>query len=74
MATFILSDEAVLSGTLTWEKPSGYGRTTALFTLTLTLSLSQYPNATLGGVVLMPGGVEFGDGDGSTGGNMEVSV
>ena len=66
--------EAVLSGMMTWERPSGYGRTTAQFTLTLILSHTLFPNASAGGVVVMPGRVDFGDGESSEGMDMEVGV
>lgn len=55
-------DEAVLSGSLVWkEAPADYPRTTALFTLTLALSVQYYPNSSTGSTVYMPGHIMFGD-------------
>ena len=56
------SDAAILAGSLAWRKEEDGSRTTAQFTLSLTLALSFFPNATQGGTVLLNGGVlEFGD-------------
>ena len=58
-------DSAVLTGTLTWVKvDSNESRTTAQFTLTLSLSHSQYPEASVGDGVEVRGAlVKFGDGE-----------
>jgi subtilisin-like proprotein convertase family protein len=61
-------DTAVLTGSLTWVKVDGESRTTARLLLTLTLSHSQYPEASEGDSVHVSGAqVEFGDGE--TGGD-----
>lgn len=58
------SDVAVLTGSLTWVKIDDENRTTAKFSLTLTLSRSQYREVGVGDSVDVRGAlVEFGDGE-----------
>ena len=60
----LFPDSAVLTGSLIWVKFDGENRTTAQFSLTLSLSRSQYPSAVTGDRVYVTGGVvEFGDGE-----------
>ena len=61
---FKTSDSAVLTGALTWVKLNGENRTTARFSLTLSLSHSQYPSAKVGDRVYVTGAlVSYGDGE-----------
>ena len=70
MSYCFAADSAVLTGSLTWVKVDDENRTTARFSLTLSLSLSQYPTtittpaAVVGERVPVPGAVvKYGDGD-----------
>lgn len=54
----------MLTGSLTWVKADDENRTMARFLLTLTLSHSQFPEASEGEVVHVTGAlVDFGDGE-----------
>ena len=62
------TDDAVVSGTLTWRAVPESGRTAVHLMLTLTLLLSHYPNITSSqqvGVakIPIPGELRFGDGN-----------
>lgn len=63
---FHSTDEAVISGSLSWESALENGRTAARLLLTLTLDRSYYPdiNSTHVGVatIPIPGVLKFGDG------------
>ena len=62
-----------MTGSLTWVKVDGESRTTARLLLTLTLSHSQYPEASEGDSVHVSGAqVEFGDGE--TGGDTPLPM
>ena len=71
----VFADSSVLTGSLTWGKIDNENRTTARFSLTLSLSRSQFPTAAVGKSVFIAGAVvEYGDGE-TTGDNpMKMEV
>ena len=72
---FPLADSAVLAGSLTWVKLDSENRTTAQFSLTLSLSHSQYPSSEVGDRVYVTGSVvEYGDGETTGDGPLAMKV
>jgi hypothetical protein len=68
-------DSAVLAGSLTWVKLDSENRTTAQFSLTLSLSHSQYPSSEVGDRVYVTGSVvEYGDGETTGDGPLAMKV
>ena len=70
------TDDAVLSGSMSWQTYPSVSLTTAKITLTLTLSLDYYPTVAVDDQIVLPGSMDFGDSTGTQQGayTMQVGV